>query len=446
VDIVPYWNTDCRKLSDNFLSNTRTGFVSPGSNECTPLFSSTVTGSWFSSKIISPLKEDLIKTYFEELNFPPAKFTNSEDTLIKTRKVRIYPKDKERIHKFFGVSRYLYNRTIEYLRGDGTVASYFTIRKIILAMPTPEWVVDYPSRIKEIAISDACMAVHQAKLKCKKTGKFQEVKFRTKKDRTQTLVITKTAVSNLFIFKNKKHRVYLNVPQPITPELDGVRLTYEDHRYFIAVPMRVPIKVPENQRLNLVALDPGVRTFITFFSPEVQGKIGESDFKRIYRICLGLDKLYSKISKAKCRQKRNMRKAAERIRWKIYNLIEDLHHKTAHFLVTHFNTVLIPTFETSQMAPKLNSKVARNMMTFAHYRFKEFLKFKAKEYSCKVIEVSEAYTSKTCSYCGKIQNIGNKKVMKCSCGAIEDRDINGARGIFLRALTATSPQGSVGKC
>jgi len=55
-----------------------------------------------------------------------------------------------------------------------------------------------------------------------------------------------------------------------------------------------------------------------------------------------------------------------------------------------------------------------------------------------VIEVNEAYTSKTCSYCGNIQNIGSKKVMKClSCGATVDRDLNGARGIYLRALAAS---------
>jgi putative transposase len=73
------------------------------------------------------------------------------------------------------------------------------------------------------------------------------------------------------------------------------------------------------------------------------------------------------------------------------------------------------------------------MLTWAHYRFKQFLKFKAKEYSSNVIDVNEAYTSKTCSYCGTIQNIGSKKTMKCkNCGVAVDRDLNGARGIFLK--------------
>ena len=44
---------------------------------------------------------------------------------------------------------------------------------------------------------------------------------------------------------------------------------------------------------------------------------------------------------------------------------------------------------------KIKSKTVRNMLTFAHYRFKLFLKHIAFEYGKTVIDVSEAYTSKT---------------------------------------------------
>jgi putative transposase len=111
--------------------------------------------------------------------------------------------------------------------------------------------------------------------------------------------------------------------------------------------------------------------------------------------------------------------------------------KTANFLVRTFNRIFIPTFETSQMVTKLASSTARNMLTFAHYRFKEYLKARGRQAMCEVVEISEAYTSKTCSYCGTIHKIGNKKRMKCECGANVDRDLNGARGIFLRALAVT---------
>jgi transposase len=53
-----------------------------------------------------------------------------------------------------------------------------------------------------------------------------------------------------------------------------------------------------------------------------------------------------------------------------------------------------------------------------------------------VIEVNEAYTSKTVSWTGEIvKNLGGRKWIKSpGTGELMDRDINGARGIMLRAL------------
>ena len=52
-----------------------------------------------------------------------------------------------------------------------------------------------------------------------------------------------------------------------------------------------------------------------------------------------------------------------------------------------------------------------------------------------VLEVNEAYTSKTCSWDGSVeQNLGGRAVIRDESGFGMDRDVNGARGIFLRAL------------
>ena len=52
-----------------------------------------------------------------------------------------------------------------------------------------------------------------------------------------------------------------------------------------------------------------------------------------------------------------------------------------------------------------------------------------------MLEVSEAYTSKTRSWDGGVnQNLGSRTVVRDEKGFGMDRDVNGARGIFLRAL------------
>ncbi len=61
---------------------------------------------------------------------------------------------------------------------------------------------------------------------------------------------------------------------------------------------------------------------------------------------------------------------------------------------------------------KIRSKTVRNMLTFAHYRFKELLKHKAQETGKTVVDVCEAYTSKTVSWTGELVNIGGSRIIK----------------------------------
>ena len=134
-----------------------------------------------------------------------------------------------------------------------------------------------------------------------------------------------------------------------------------------------------------------------------------------------------------------MRKAANKIKVKIRNLIDELHKKVAHFLVTHFDILLLPTFAVKQMtkrgARNLRKKSVRQMLTLSHHQFKVFLKQKALEYGVRVIDVCEAYTSKTVSWTGEVvANLGGSKVIMSSEGHRMDRDLNGARGIFIKTV------------
>lgn len=87
-------------------------------------------------------------------------------------------------------------------------------------------------------------------------------------------------------------------------------------------------------------------------------------------------------------------------------------------------------------APKrITDNVSKLLFDNVRRKFQNFIKQRSGRGSCKVIEVSEAYTSKTCSYCGRIQNIGSKHRLICKCGVNVDRDFNGARGIFLKTFS-----------
>ena len=123
--------------------------------------------------------------------------------------------------------------------------------------------------------------------------------------------------------------------------------------------------------------------------------------------------------------------------------MRSVYPEVAKFLTDNFDVILLPTFEVSEMvvknSRKIRSKSVRQMLNWSHYRFKEFLKHKAFETGKRVIDCCEAYTSKTVSWTGElVQNLGGKKVIKSQFeNKAMDRDLNGARGIFLRALVDT---------
>ena len=84
---------------------------------------------------------------------------------------------------------------------------------------------------------------------------------------------------------------------------------------------------------------------------------------------------------------------------------------------------------------KIRSKTARMMLTFRHYEFKRRLRWKAWQRGAFVLDVNEAYTSKTRSWDGTVNTkLGGAKAIRDDTGFGMDRDVNGARGIFLRAL------------
>ena len=441
LDSKPYWTSDCLRLSNQLLSLTETGCVGSDLNSSNTWQTNTTAQSWFSTTLRLVLKPNLPKIVLPSFTSSPPVLTATDETLVRSKKIRIYPKPLTvRIwNRYTGLSRYWFNQALAYLKQEGTKASLKELRQL-QHQPYPDWALDCPQRLREHAFADAAKAMKNAKAKCKQTGQFQNVSFRRKKDPKQGFGFDAASIQDDSLFALLKHRLHFQLSEELPQErLEGTRIVRENGRWFAIVPTKRQVMKPESQRQPVVALDPGVRTFMSLYGIGFYGDFGKGDFGRIQRLCYHLDELMGKIAKAKSKKRRRLKRASERLRWRIRHLVDELHKKLAYFLVTRFEVILLPTFETQEMVSKLHSKTARAMMTWAHYRFKQHLKAKAEEYSAIVIDANEAYTSKTCSYCGNIQHIGGKKRMRCSCGVDVDRDHQGARGIFLRALSVTTP-------
>ena len=204
-------------------------------------------------------------------------------------------------------------------------------------------------------------------------------------------------------------KVRLSEPLSVVPK-DG-RLVSYNGRHYVTVPYSSPQHVAENQG-RVVALDPGIRRFLKTDC----GKIGDGDFGKIQRLCVHLDGLIGRMTKAIGLR---LKRACHRMRWRIRDLIDEL----ARWLVDNYDVILLP--KSTEMVVR-GKQVCSHLLTFAHYRAVH----KAFETGKLVLDVNEAYTSKTVSWTGEIvKNLGGAKVIRSRIdGQAMDRDINGARG------------------
>jgi len=242
-------------------------------------------------------------------------------TRAKTIKLKPTSQQRQKFKKWNDCSRYVYNQTIDYIRSCVNFSpSWMDIKKDLLKQ-LPSFCNEVPFLIKGNAVKEAHQAYWKAKAHPKRSNGACDVQFRSRKNPTQSCYIPKSAIKEAGIYprvsgKNLRYSEALpNVP------LDG-RLVNQYNEWFLSVPQKIETHVAENQG-RVVALDPGVRTFQTFYSEFVAGQIGYDDFGRIARLCFYLDDLTSLTCKAKSRAKRRMKIAQARMRKKIKNLIKE---------------------------------------------------------------------------------------------------------------------------
>ena len=444
----PYWNECCEAINSELWSPI--GIDSPASAErlSTSWLNKTVEKSWFSTKLFTAQRKSLLPISSLFSTSFHAECMDSVDTVTKSKKIRILPTAEQasKMNKWDGITRYCYNMAVETLKRDGSVYAPDLLHSL------PEWTHECPRHIRVYAVMDAQKAFRQYKRK---------VSFRSKKGKSASMGVISGAV--------KHHGVYVGLlgkmkyTEPLPAEVQGggkvserntdieikdSRLKREGNKWYLIVPYLAKKKSREPSD-RIVAIDPGVRTFATFYSEDSYGWLGADDIGRIIRLCHHADNLYARATKVQRPLRRKLRHAARKITKKIQNLVTELHHKVAHFLVTNFDVILLPTFQTSNMVKrasrKIRKKSVRMMLTLSHYKFKVFLKQKAKEYRKQVIDVCEAYTSKTVSWNGEINHrLGGSKVIADLDGNACERDLNGARGIFVknvaRALLVQPPE------
>ena len=389
----------------------------------------------------------------------PKKNKSSKIPAGKTQRIRLFPtqEEKSKLKRWMGTARWTYNRCLVAVEKEGIERTKKALRAQCLNAANfnnteLQWVLETPYDIRDEAMNDLLKS-YSSNFAAKRK-KFK-MKFRSKKDQQQSIAILskhwgKSKGVYTFLCKMKSAE---NLPAEL--HYDARLVMNRLGEFYLCIPQPLEIWA-ENQGPTqsdaVIALDPGVRTFITGYDPSGQAvEWGKNDISRIYRLSHIYDKIQSTHDsihgKVHKRKRYKLRRVMLRIHKKIRCLINDCHHKLAKWLCQSYRIILLPKFQTQGMVRRgkrrIRSKTARMMLTWSHFRFRQYLLHKVREYPwCRVIICTEEYTSKTCGCCGHIhRKLGGSKVFRCpSCTAELDRDINGARNILLRYLTVTSKE------
>jgi len=206
-------------------------------------------------------------------------------------------------------------------------------------------------------------------------------------------------------------------------------------KFILLVPEMIDTKQNKN-KINLISLDPGIRTFMTGLSDSEVIKIGSNISKKIGN---KVEKI-EKINKQEHIKKSIKKKIEKRENIKITNLVDELHWKSINYLITNYKSILIGDMSVKGIVSKKTSKLHSIIKQIA-IRLKFFQYRKRLEYKCIINRIpfrviNESYTSKICSNCGSIKDdLGANKKYKCNeCKIKLDRDINGCRGIIIKSM------------
>ena len=465
-----------------------TQYQSPNQPTTTSMTSTYISQQWPKSKSDANLPSITINKHHKILKSPDKDLERP----MFVRKFRLKPVKKgdylRDFNKIFGSVRYTYNKAVDLLndrsfieemrvaaRVDKTSNRVYLARRVVnsnspLVSNNP-WLEEVKYDIRNVCMNEALTTRTACMTKIKnktithfkldhrrKKSKSESIYCRTDwisiEDDTMTIKLGTQDAGNKYCLTFKKpkglnksdiegcdcriqrnylNEVFLCVSMEYKPEVSGVD-------------SQDPKKLPS---LRVCALDPGVRTFQTIYDPVQDGgmvyHVGCDDINMILRRLQHIDRMLGKIDTEKSAKIRSslMRRIRRRKR-RISNLILETHKQLCKFLVTKYDVIMLPSFETKQMVNidtrKINKKSVRKMLSWSHYKFKERLIFKARQYGKKVVIVNEAHTSKTCSCCGWYhKDLGSKKIYRCEdqyCKAVMDRDVNGAKNIFLKNCEA----------
>jgi putative transposase len=376
--------------------------------------------SWF--KAHTDMYNEGVK--FIRYNFDICKNDISFDDLIKNFKTNI----KHNFYDYYYIRKQLLDKKKEIIN-NSQVKSINTNTKIY-------------THILDYAIHQLCSNIKSAKSNLLNGNiKRFRIKYWSHKRPSKTIDIEKQYIKNdqicphilgyIKYYYNGKNIDLKNINR-------GVKINYNriTDEYFLLVPEKIETHIINDQKENMISLDPGLRTFMTGVTETGMVKIGNNVNKII---CEKIREL-NKIKNNENITEKIKRKNEIMINRKICNRIDDLQWKSINYLVKNYKTIYLGNMSAKNIVKNdtsiLNNEQKVACLRTKYYSFNTRLEYKCKQKGVTLKVIDESYTSKICSNCCYNNNdLGGSKTYNCYlCNMNIDRDLNGARNIYFKSI------------
>lgn len=209
-------------------------------------------------------------------------------------------------------------------------------------------------------------------------------------------------------------------------------IQYVNGKFYMLVKKKIIINKNKNKN-KIISLDPGHKTFLTGLSNDSILEIGKNVDKKIRKILIKMDK----IKKQKRKKVKNKRKHLLKHERKLANYTNNLHWQTVNYLTSNYTHILLGNYSTKSMVEsnntdKMNKRIGSSLK---FYQFRQKLIYKSILNNCKFSLIDEYNTTKSCSNCSALNDIGSSREYKCKrCLHLYTRDTNSCKNILLRAI------------
>lgn len=418
------------------------------------------------------IKEQTIK----EINTKYDRLIDNYNNVIRTVSFEIFPNYEQRQLLFLWMKECtkVYNESVDMYNRDELNLNYKVSKLVVFNNIYGAAEKDAPYDMLTDEVRSCCSNIKSC-LTNLKNNHINHFKIGYKNtQKSQSILIPKKSIYKDGIFKQLLGDIkgFEKINTDLI-ECDS-RLIYDKKykRFLLKCPMYYN-KINVYNRKPIVALDPGEKIFMSYYSLNNCGHIGDNLREKLLFYQTKIKILQRNLKKNKNKQNnkiRNKRKVKYKIDnyyVKIKNIVKELHNKTALYLVSHYDKILIPEFGTANMVKCFGKKFIKNKIkeiketmniedqkkefkkytkiktlskqskfllnSLSHYKFRQHLLNKAEEYGCTVKIVTEEFTSKCCSNCGILSDNYNYRLKICpNCDLKIDRDLNGSRNILIK--------------